>query len=189
MDYFRATVAGMVAVFCCTTFAQTADENDDAPPSWPPRDVVNLTPGSIDLKVPVVVNESAPYADRAAITGNVVEGCPELGRQLSSETQDRARNQGFTVTPKTTPDTKADRQVLVLTIEQVTSRRRGLFHDKSIRIKADFYRDGKLIGNYSRTRYSSGGPGGPLSSACDVLSQVASVLAKDVSHWIKGASF
>ena len=61
-------------------------------------------------------------------------------------------------------------------------------HAKSVAIRADLYKEGKLLGNYTPSRNSGGGVFGAYTSSCGVLERTVNTLGSDVAKWMKGVS-
>jgi hypothetical protein len=133
----------------------------------------------------IVLNEAAGYVDASLVQSNIVKECKELGSELSNSTKSYLEQAGWSV--RTSPDIDALQEgtKLKLTIKTAFSSGNAFMgHRKSVSIKAELFKDGKLVDEYAGTRNSSGGVAGGFSGSCDVLFRCANTLGNDVSKWL-----
>jgi len=76
---------------------------------------------------------------------------------------------------------------LRLTILAVRGVGPGPYTEKSIDLRADLVRDGKLVDSNVFHRAVGGSTFGRFRSACDVFARIATVLGRDVGNWLPGA--
>ena len=115
----------------------------------------------------------------------------DLGRQFSDATQRSAAAQGLKIVKNGSVDASKGDQVLVLKILSAISVGHAWSfggHRKSVSVKAELYKDGKLLDSYTTTRNSMGGALAGFKNSCDVLERTVTTLGSDVAKWVGSAA-
>jgi hypothetical protein len=146
------------------------------------------TPGAgrVTSTEPILMSDVIPYAEVSKIPVEVLQECTALGRQLADSTEKYGKENGMTLVRAAALDPAKGGQVLLVRIVSVLSARSIMAHNKSVAIRADLYKDGQLVSNYSPSRNSGGGVLGPYQSSCNVLERTVNTLGSDVARWLKG---
>jgi hypothetical protein len=141
--------------------------------------------GVIDKGIDIAMASAIPYLDEGNIADNIVNECKGLGLALSSSVSRRSKAQGFNVNRDEHFDATKSKQALDIKIVSAVSGGNAFIgHHKSVSIRAELYRDGKLVSKVSKTRDSSGGFGAGFKGSCSVLERSAETLGADVAKWL-----
>jgi hypothetical protein len=178
----RALAAGllMMGSIC---LAQTPPAEAEAKP-----EAAAPTPGAIMASESILMNDVVPYAEGSKIPVEVLQECTALGRQLADSTEKYGKGNGLSFVRAGALDPAKGGQVLVLRIVSVLSARSMMAHNKSVAIRAELYKGGQLVSDYSPSRNSGGGVLGPYQSSCSVLERTVNTLGSDVARWLKGVA-
>jgi hypothetical protein len=189
----RTVFPGILVFAACHCLAQPAsDAAVQAPPPEEKSDAASQASppagtGRIDRNVPIVISDAAPYENAGMIAANVVRECVDLGRQFSDATQKSAAEQGLKIVKNGSVDPAKGDQVLVLKIlSAISAGHAWAFggHRKSVSVKAELYKDGKLLDSYTTTRNSMGGALAGFKGSCDVLERTVNTLGSDIAKWV-----
>ncbi len=80
-------------------------------------------------------------------------------------------------------------RVLLLEITHVNGAGGGPWSGaKSVDVKGKLYKNGKLIGSFTASRYSGGGMFAAYKGTCSILGRCVKTLGKDIAKWLKNPS-
>jgi hypothetical protein len=187
----RVLAAGilMMGSICLAQTPPAADSGQPAPSAEAKPEAAAPTPGAAKLTATdaILMSEVVPYAEGSKIPVEVLQECAALGRQLADSTEKYGKENGLSLVRSAALDPAKGGQVLVLRIVSVLSARSVMAHNKSVAIRAELYKDGQLVSDYSPSRNSGGGVFGMYTSSCGVLERTVNTLGSDVARWLKGA--
>jgi hypothetical protein len=167
--------------------AAAAPAADAKPEAAAPAAAAAPAPGAdkFDATAAILMFDVVPYADGSQIPPEVRQECTALGRQLADSTEKYGKENGLKLVRSGAVDPAKGGQVLVLRIVSVVSSRTMMAHAKSVAIRAELYKEGKLLRDYSPSRNSGGGVFGAYTSSCGVLERTVNTLGSDVAKWMK----
>lgn len=187
----RAIFPVILVFAVCHCLAQPASDAAtqapaaEAKPDTASQDSPPAEAGKIDRDSTIAISDSAPYENAGMVAANVVRECTDLGRQFSDATQKWGADQGLKIVKSGAVDSSKGEQVLVLKILTAFSAGHAFGgHRKSVSVKAELYKDGKLLDSYTTTRNSMGGAFAGFKGSCDVLEHTVNTLGRDVAKWV-----
>jgi hypothetical protein len=136
----------------------------------------------------ILMSDAVPYAEGSKIQVEVLQECTALGRQLADSTEKYGKQNGLNLVRAPAIDPAKGGKVLAMKIVSVVSARSIMAHTKSVAIRAELYKDGQLVSDYSPSRNSGGGVLGPYQSSCSVLERTVNTLGSDVARWLNGVA-
>jgi hypothetical protein len=143
----------------------------------------------VDRSIPIDIAQSTPYFEDGFVADNIVRECQGLGPTLASTISRRGEPVGITINRHENFDAKKSRQALdVKIVSAVSSGNAFIGHRKSLSVRAELYREGKLVSRVTKTRNSGGGFGAGFKSSCTVLERAAEALGVDVVKWLAASS-
>ena len=173
----------VVLVLCSTgARAQSASAPESAQEAKP---VAVLKEALVDRSIPIDIAQSTPYWDDGIVADKIVNECKDLGSSLASTLSRRSAPLGITVNLVEKFDAQKSKQALDIKIVSAVSGGNAFIgHRKSVSVRAELYRDGKLVSRTTKTRDSSGGFGAGFKSSCTVLERSTEALGVDLAKWL-----
>ena len=133
----------------------------------------------------IFIQAITPYAENAQVRDAVRQEC-ELDSKLPAFVQQYAKANGMAVALKSDSLDTRKGKVLVLEITNVTAPGGGAWSGaKSMSIAGKLYDHGKLVGDFTGSRYSGGGFFGGYKGTCSIVGRCSKALGKDVADWLK----
>ena len=132
--------------------------------------------GSIQLA------SSIPYAGNANVSGKVKDEC-KLDTQLASFIKSNEKN--VVLTDESLSE-KSSGRVLLLEITNVQATGGGAWSGpKSVSVAGKLFDNGKQIGDFTASRYTTGGAFGGFKGTCGLVGRCVKSLGKDIGQWLK----
>ncbi len=134
------------------------------------------TAGSVQLA------SSIPYAGNANISGKVKDEC-KLDTQLASFIKS---NEASVVLTDESLSEKSSGKVLLLEITNVQATGGGAWSGpKSVSVAGKLFDNGKQVGDFTASRYTTGGAFGGFKGTCALVGRCVKSLGKDIGQWLK----
>jgi hypothetical protein len=132
----------------------------------------------------VNLQSPTPYADGAAIAGNIKREC-KITEQLPEFVRQYGRDHGIEVHLQSQVSATAPGRVLVLEITDAMSEGNAFIgHRKFATVKGKLYQNGVEIGDFTGRRNSMGGAFAGFKGSCSVLGRTVKALGEDIAVWL-----
>ena len=134
----------------------------------------------------VLVSSSIPYAANAVVNAKVKSEC-QLDTKLASFIDSYGQSSGVDVALIDKPLTKKSKgKVLLVEITNVQAAGGGVWSGaKSVSVSGKLFENGKLIGDFTGSRYTSGGLFGGFKGTCSLVGRCVKTLGKDIGQWLE----
>lgn len=140
-----------------------------------------LVTGSQAAQV-LVLKDDIPFAETSNAGDKVRAEC-NLGTKLSKFIRAYAKKQKFDI--KNESGAK-DAMVLEVEIEDVHAPGGGAFSGpKVMRVVGKLSQNGKELGDFEGSRYSTGGAFAVMKGTCSILGRNTKALGRDIAKWLK----
>ena len=135
-----------------------------------------------EVQVPAVVK----FSNNAHVREAVVNEC-NLQSKLPHFIRTYGKKNGVDVVLSNKALNKKQKgRVLLLEITDVNGAGGGAFSGaKSVDVKGRLYENGKLIGSFIASRYSTGGLFAGFKGTCSILGRCVKTLGSDIAKWLK----
>ncbi len=133
----------------------------------------------------VLVQASTPYSDEAHVRDAVKSQC-QLDSKLPEFVRDFAKADGIDVELSSDAVNTHKGKVLMLEITGVEAPGGGAWSGaKSMSVAGKLYQNGKVVGDFTATRYSGGGFFAGYKGTCSIIGRCSKTLGKDIATWLK----
>ena len=130
------------------------------------------------------VPTKAPFADGIDITDAVRKECM-LETKLPQFIVEGAER-GVDVVLADAPAENATGKVLRLEFTHILGFGGGVWSGpKSVTVSGKLYENGKVVGSFVASRYSTGGAFGGYKGTCSILGRCIKTLGIDIAHWLE----
>ena len=141
-----------------------------------PKEAVVVSAGSVQLA------SSIPYAENANVNGNVKDKC-QLDTKLASFIKTNETSVVLTDEPLSE---KSSGKILLLEITNVQATGGGAWSGpKSVSVAGKLFDNGIQVGDFTGSRYTTGGAFGGFKGTCALVGRCVKSLGKDIGQWLK----
>lgn len=133
------------------------------------------------------LQKTVPYKPGIDVPAAVKLEC-ELPKKLAEYTKSAAEDDFATINVLDAPSKTTSGRTLIMQIVGIDAAPGGRYTGrKGVSIEGSLWENGKVIGNFQATRYSSGGGGFAhhYKGTCKILARDVKTLGKDVAKWLQ----
>lgn len=133
------------------------------------------------------LQKAVPYKSGITVPPAVKLEC-DLPKKLAEYTKASAENDYAKINVLDNPSKNAPGRTLTMQIVGIDAAAGGVYTGKKgVSIEGSLWDNGKMIGNFQATRYSTGGAsfGYQYKGTCAILARDVKTLGKDVAKWLQ----
>lgn len=137
----------------------------------------------------ILVPDPTPFSENSNVRKRVKDEC-RLETKLPTFVQSYATKLGVEITLTDQPlSIKSSGKVLLLEITGVVAPGGGAWSGpKTVSVAGKLYDNGKLVGDFTGSRYSTGGVFGGYKGTCSIAGRCVKTLGKDIAEWLRQPS-
>lgn len=134
----------------------------------------------------IKVGATTPFSETGMVKDSVKNEC-QLETKLPEFVKEYADSYGIEVElTEKSPGKKSKGKVLVLEITGTEGAGGGAWSGaKSVTVKGELFENGKSIGNFMASRYSTGGAFAGFKGTCSIMGRCVKTIGKDIATWLQ----
>ena len=133
----------------------------------------------------IKIAADTPFSENGMVKDSVKNEC-QLQNKLPQFVSEYANSYGISIETSDSVSKKSKGKVLVMEITGTEGAGGGAWSGaKSVTVKGELFDNGKSIGSFMASRYSTGGAFSGFKGTCSIMGRCVKAIGKDIAVWLQ----